>query len=79
MELVSNLIRMNPQNFRYWNIEYSHWIRDNKSRYFDKVNFWTGIIGDHLLNPFFINENLNSETFETMLIEQIILAIQNLS
>jgi len=69
---------VNRQNFRYWSIENSHWMRDNKSQHLDKVNVWTEIIGDHLIGPFFINGNLNSEMYETMLIKQIIPAIRNL-
>jgi len=53
-------------------------MRDNKFQYPDKVNVWAVIIGDHLIGPFFINENLNSEMYETMLIEQIIPATRNL-
>jgi len=54
-------------------------MRDNKSQYPEvyEVNVWAGIIGDHLIGPFFIDENLNSEMYETMLIEQIIPAIRN--
>jgi len=53
-------------------------MRDNKSQYSDKVNVWAGIIGDRLISPFFIERNLNSEMYETILIEQIIPVIQNL-
>jgi len=42
-------------------------MRDNKSQYPDKV--WAGIIGNHLIGPFFIDRNLNFEMYETMLIE----------
>jgi len=42
------------------------------------INAWAGIIGDHLIRLFFIDGNLNSEMYETMLIERIIPAIQNL-
>jgi len=53
-------------------------MRDNKSQYPDKINVWIGMIGDHLIGSFFIDGNLNSEMYETMLIEQIIPAIRNL-
>lgn len=69
---------VNRQNFRYWNSENPHWMRDKKSQYLQKVNVWTGIIEDHLIGPFFFNENLNSERYEAMLVEQIIPAIQNI-
>jgi len=62
----------------YWNIENPHWMRDNKFQYLDKINIWTDIIiGDHLIGLFFIDGNLNSEMYETMLTEQIIPATQN--
>jgi len=50
-------------------------MRVNKSQYFDEINVWAEIIGDHLRFSFFID--LNSEMSETMLIEQIIPAMQN--
>jgi len=54
-------------------------MRDNKSQYLDKVNVWAGIIGDHLISLFFIDGNLNSEMYGTMLLfEQIIPAIRKL-
>jgi len=28
------------QNFRYWSTENSHWMRNNKSQYSDKINVW---------------------------------------
>jgi len=52
-------------------------MEDNKFQYPDKVNVWTGIIGGHLIGPFFIDGKLNSEIYETMLIKQIIPAIRN--
>lgn len=53
-------------------------MRDNKSQYPNKVNIWAGIIGTHLIDPFFFDGNLNSEMYEAMLIEHIIPAIRNL-
>jgi len=69
---------VNHQNFRYWSSENSHWMRDNKSQYPKKVNVWGGIIENHLIGPFFFDENLNSERYEAMLVEQIIPAIRNI-
>lgn len=69
---------VNHQNFRYWSTENPHWMRDDKTQYLAKVNVWTGIIGEHLIGPFFFDENLNAEAYEAMLIQQIIPAIRNL-
>ncbi|EFN76547.1 hypothetical protein EAI_03325, partial [Harpegnathos saltator] len=74
-ELYGNV---NHQNLRYWSSENPYWMRDNKSQYRKKVNVWAGIIGDHLIGPFFFDENLNSERYEAMLVELIITAIQNI-
>jgi len=56
-------------NRRYWSIENSHWMKDNKSQYPDKVNIWTGNWRSFNLGLFFIDENLKSKMYETMLIE----------
>jgi len=37
-----------------------------------------GIIENHLIGPFFIDGNVNSQMYETMLIQQIIPVIRNL-
>jgi len=44
-------------------------MRDNNFENPDKINVWVEIIGDHLIDTFFIDGNLNSEMYETMLIE----------
>ncbi|KYN21601.1 hypothetical protein ALC57_06024, partial [Trachymyrmex cornetzi] len=69
---------VNHQNFRYWSTENPHWMRADKTQYLAKVNVWAGIIGEHLIGPFFFAENLNAEAYEIMLIQQIIPAIRNL-
>jgi len=46
-------------------------MRNNKSQYSDKV--WVEIIRDHLINLFFIDGNLNSEMYETILMKLFLL------
>jgi len=84
-DFVNNIVfpneihgNVNRQNFRYWNTDIPYCMRNNKSQYPYKVNIWAEIIGDYLIGPFFIDGNLNSEMYETMLTEQIIPAIRDL-
>ena len=46
-------------------------MRDDETQYLAKVNVWAGIIGEHLIGPFFFAKNLNAEAYEIMLIQQI--------
>jgi len=39
-------------------------MKDNKSEYPEKINVWVRIIGNHLIDPFFIHENLYSEMYD---------------
>ena len=51
---------------------------NNTLRLLKKVNVWCGIIGGHVISPFFINGNVNGESFLQLLQQQIIPAIREI-
>lgn len=68
----------NPSVTRYWSQENLHLSVVERTQYPQKLNVWAGILGDHVVGPFFINGNLNSETYFNLLVNEILPAIQNL-
>lgn len=66
---------VNKHNCRYWDTENPHVFRESRTQYPEKVNVWAGILGDHILGPFFINGNLNGQLYLQMLQESIFPAI----
>ncbi|KAJ8939594.1 hypothetical protein NQ318_010601 [Aromia moschata] len=58
---------VNCQNCRYWSREKPHWMRELHPQNPEKVNVWAGIIGENIIGPFFIDGNLNGETYLALL------------
>lgn len=46
------------QNYFYWINENPPIVRENETQYFQKIHLWTGILGDKILEPVFLNQNL---------------------
>ena len=54
------LNRHNPTHVRYWSRENLHLYFDVRTQYPQKLNVWGGgIVGEHVIGPFFINGNCN--------------------
>lgn len=53
-------------------------MRETKSQYSQKLNVWAGIIGTHIIGPFFIDGTLTAEKYLTMLRDDIVPAIRNI-
>ncbi|KAJ8958701.1 hypothetical protein NQ318_016428, partial [Aromia moschata] len=53
-------------------IENSHWMRELHTQIPEKVNVWAGIIEENIIGPFFIDGNLNEETYLTLLQNNIL-------
>ena len=70
---------VNRHNCRYWSRDNPHWMRDNHTQYPQKPSVWAGIFRGKPVGPFFIGSNLTAATYETLLREQIIPAIQRLA
>lgn len=69
----------NRQNCRLWNTENPHEYVGANSQYQLKLNVWSGIVGTHILGPFFIDGNLDGEKYFDLLIEHIGPALEELN
>jgi len=65
----------NKSIVRYWSRKNLRVNIPTRTQFQQKLNVWTGVIGDVIIGPFFINGNLNSRKYLTLLREQIIPAI----
>lgn len=66
---------VNRHNCRYWATENPHWIRENHTQYPQKINVWAGIIGHRIIGPFFIEHNLNGDSYLELLRNRIVPAL----
>lgn len=68
----------NPSVVRFWARENPHQRMDMRTQYPQKLNLWGGVLGSHILGPFFINGNLTGARYLNLLRDHIIPAIQAL-
>lgn len=59
--------KVNKQNRQIWARENPYRTQETHTQYRDKVNVWVGILGNHLVGPFFIDGNLNQHTYLDLL------------
>lgn len=59
--------RVNTQNCRYWSDENPHVFREGHTQFPQKLNVWAGILGNHIIGPIFLEENLNGPMYLNML------------
>ncbi|KAJ8936038.1 hypothetical protein NQ318_015444 [Aromia moschata] len=69
---------VNHQNCRYWLRENHHWMRELHTQNPEKVNVWAGLIGKNIIGPFFIDGNLNGETYLALLQNNVVPTMANL-
>lgn len=62
---------VNRHNCRYWAESDPHIMREFHTQHPQKLNVWCGILGDHIVGPFFINGNLNGESYLELLREGV--------
>ncbi|XP_046425069.1 uncharacterized protein LOC124182188 [Neodiprion fabricii] len=69
--LFTNLELVNKQNCRWWAPENPHWIveQDNQHRW--KLHVWVGVLQDRILGPIFLDGNLTSAKYTTVLTEEL--------
>ncbi|XP_072398072.1 uncharacterized protein [Diabrotica undecimpunctata] len=65
------------QNVRYWSDENPRLFRECHTQFPTKLNVWAGILGNHIIGPFFIKGNLTGESYLNLLETQIIPAIHD--
>lgn len=61
----------NFQNSRVWAQENPNLLSQPHTQYQQKTNVWVGILGHHIIGPFFYQENLTTEKFLDMLVNEI--------
>lgn len=59
--------QVNRHNCRYWSDTNPHLLHETHTQVPQKLNVWAGILGDHLVGPFFIDGNLNGDIYLEML------------
>lgn len=62
---------VNRHNCRYWNDSNPHLFREVHTQYPQKINVWSGILGNHIIGPLFIPGNLTGEVYLNMLEDTI--------
>ncbi|XP_018362822.1 PREDICTED: uncharacterized protein LOC108761003 [Trachymyrmex cornetzi] len=75
-ELIGNV---NRHNCRYWSDENPHWMYEAHTQNQQKVNVWAGILNEAIIEPFFIEGNLNADNYLAMLQDEIVPAIRNIA
>lgn len=69
----------NPSVTVGYSRENKHLHIPSRTQYPQKVNVWTGILGDSIIGPFFIDGNLNANKYFNLLRNQIIPALRALN
>lgn len=70
--------RHNPSVVRFWARNNPRRRTDYRTQYPQKLNVWAGMIGNHVLGPFFIAGNLTAQVYLDLLQNDIVPAIQEL-
>lgn len=63
----TNTRMINRQNVRKWTPQNTHWHREVPYQNPWRVNVWAGILGNHLVGPYFFEGNLTSERYAHLL------------
>lgn len=58
---------VNRHNCRYWSDVNPHWYSETHSQIPQKLNVCAGILGDHIVGPYFIDGNLNGQKYLDLL------------
>lgn len=69
----------NVQNTRYWAVDNPRKSVSTRTQYPQKINLWAGIFGHHIIGPFEIGGNLNTENYLDLLQNEIGPAIDNVA
>lgn len=70
---------VNSQNVRYWSRNNLHLFHPTHTQYPQKVNVWAGLVHGHVIGPFFIEGNLNSQLYLELLQNRVIQALLDLN
>lgn len=68
----------NPSVMRYWSQTNQHRYVPTQTQFPQKLNVWAGILGDHIIGPFFIDGSLDSQKYLSLLQDNILPAVRAL-
>ncbi|KAE9523007.1 hypothetical protein AGLY_016638 [Aphis glycines] len=71
--------QVNHHNTHYWNDSNPHWINETNKQVRWGVNVLCGIIDNHLIGPYFFDENLNDNKYLDFLKNDIPILLENIS
>jgi len=59
----NNRGQVNRYNCHYYSDVNLHWQRNQEFQRQWSINVWIGIVGDHIIGPYFFEENLNAANY----------------
>lgn len=68
----------NSSVMRYWSEENQHRSVAVRTQYPQKLNVWAGLLGNHVIGPFFIDGNLNGQKYLELLQNQVLPTVRAL-
>ena len=63
----ANMENMNSHNMQYWENENPRWMRTVLFQHPWSVNCWCGIVGDHVIGPYFLEGRLIGKVYASFL------------
>ncbi|XP_011883890.1 PREDICTED: uncharacterized protein LOC105571033 [Vollenhovia emeryi] len=63
---------VNRHNSHYWATENPHWMQQAHSQVRWSVNIWAGILGAHIIGPYFINEKVDGQGYREFLKNELV-------
>lgn len=54
---------VNTHNCHYWASENPHWMQQVDDQHVWKINVWCGIVGNHIIGPYFFEGTVNGKTY----------------
>lgn len=69
---------VNRHNCRYWSDQNPHWMEQIHTQRPQKINVWCGIIGEHVIGPYFLDGTLTSARYLLLLQESIVPELRRL-
>lgn len=70
---------VNRHNMHYWATENPRWLRQVEHQRPWSVNVWCGIMGDHIIGPYFIDGTLNGQKYADFLTNELPLLLEDVS
>jgi len=63
---------VNRHNLHYWATENPHWVLQAHSQVKWSVNVWAGILGDHIIGPYFIDGKVDGNFYRNFLRNKLV-------